>query len=127
VDPGSWLVPFVDTECCYLTTRGRRTGRPHEIEIWFGVVGAVLYLIAGGGPGADWYRNLVADPAVSVRIDGVTRSGRAYVVTAPAERRAVGQVMGPKYRGWGGDPEIELSEDHWTFGAPAVGVSDWTI
>jgi hypothetical protein len=63
---------------------------------------------------------------VSVCVEGLTRRGRAYPVTEPAERRAVGQVMGPKYRGWGGDPEIELSEDHWTFGAPAVGITDWT-
>jgi deazaflavin-dependent oxidoreductase (nitroreductase family) len=125
VSGGSWLVPYADTEVCYLTTRGRRTGRPHEIEIWFGVVGDVLYLIAGGGTGADWYRNLVADPHVQVRIDGTTHTGRAYPVVAPAERRTVGQVMGPKYRGWGGDWELELSEDHWTYGAPAVGVTDW--
>jgi deazaflavin-dependent oxidoreductase (nitroreductase family) len=125
-DTESWLQQHADTENCYLTTRGRRTGRPHEIEIWFGALGDVLYLISGGGPGADWYRNLVADPAVSVRIDGETRWGRAYPVTERCERQAVGQVMGPKYRGWGGDPEIDLSEDHWTFGAPAVGVTGWT-
>ncbi len=118
---------YSETEVCYLTTRGRRTGRPHEIEIWFGVVGDVVYLLAGGGAGADWYRNLVADPQVRVRIDGTTRTGRAYPVVEPAERRAVGQVMGPKYRGWGGDSEIELTEDHWTFGAPAVGVTDWSV
>ena len=33
---------------CYLTTRGRRTGRPHTIEIWFVVIGASAYLMAGG-------------------------------------------------------------------------------
>jgi hypothetical protein len=86
----------------------------------------VLYLICGGGPRSDWYRNLVAEPAVSVRIDGLVRHGRAYVVADHGERRAVGQVMGQKYRGWGGDPDIELTEDGWTFGAPAVGITDWT-
>ncbi|MDP1548048.1 MAG: hypothetical protein Q8L87_18715 [Anaerolineales bacterium] len=24
---------------CYLTTQERKTGQPHEIEIWFGVAG----------------------------------------------------------------------------------------
>jgi deazaflavin-dependent oxidoreductase (nitroreductase family) len=121
-----WLLPYAGTECCHVTTRGRRTGRPHEIEIWFGVVGEVLYLICGDGGGADWYRNLVADPAVSVRIDGLVRRGRAYLVTDPGERRAVAQVMGPKYRGWGGDADLALTEDHWTLRAPAVGITDWT-
>jgi hypothetical protein len=26
---------LADEEFCYLTTTGRVTGRPHEIEIWF--------------------------------------------------------------------------------------------
>lgn len=26
-----------DEDMCYLTTTGRRTGTPHEIEIWFGI------------------------------------------------------------------------------------------
>ena len=30
--PGWWA----DEQYCYLTTAGRRTGRSHEIEIWFG-------------------------------------------------------------------------------------------
>jgi deazaflavin-dependent oxidoreductase (nitroreductase family) len=53
---------------CYLTTRGRRTGRPHTIEIWFVVVGASAYLMAGGRDRADWVRNLTADPAVTLRV-----------------------------------------------------------
>ena len=47
---------------CYLTTRGRRTGRPHTIEIWFVAVGATAYLMAGGRDRSDWVRNLMADP-----------------------------------------------------------------
>ena len=58
-----WLAEHAaEVECCYLTTTGRRSGQPHEIEIWFGVIGASLYLISGNGPTAHWYLNLVADP-----------------------------------------------------------------
>ena len=32
-----------DADVCYLTTTGRITGRPHEIEIWFAVREATLY------------------------------------------------------------------------------------
>jgi deazaflavin-dependent oxidoreductase (nitroreductase family) len=53
---------------CYLTTRGRRTGRPHTIEIWFVVMGASAYLMSGGRDRADWVRNLVADAEVTLRV-----------------------------------------------------------
>ena len=56
---------------CYLTTRGRRTGRPHRIEIWYATGGdeASLYLLAGGGRSSDWVQNLLADPNVQVELD----------------------------------------------------------
>jgi deazaflavin-dependent oxidoreductase (nitroreductase family) len=59
-----------DDDYCYLTTTGRRTGRPHEIEIWYAAPagGRTLYLLAGGGGSSDWVRNLAADPACTVRI-----------------------------------------------------------
>jgi deazaflavin-dependent oxidoreductase (nitroreductase family) len=59
-----------DDDYCYLATTGRRTGRPHEIEIWYAASagGRTLYLLAGGGGSSDWVRNLAADPVCSVRI-----------------------------------------------------------
>ena len=35
--PGDWLRQHAADDFCYLTTTGRRTGNPHEIEIWFAV------------------------------------------------------------------------------------------
>jgi deazaflavin-dependent oxidoreductase (nitroreductase family) len=70
-----------DEPFCYLTTTGRRTGRPHTIEIWFAAApsGGTLYLLAGGRQRADWVRNLTAHPEVSVRIG---RSGAEGPATA---------------------------------------------
>jgi deazaflavin-dependent oxidoreductase (nitroreductase family) len=116
-----WLSDNADVECCYLTTTGRRSGRPHEIEIWFGVIGRSLYLISGNGPTAHWYLNLVADPEVTVRIAGETRSGRARVVVDADERRSVGDLMGAKYV-WGGDPDIGLTYHAWCYDVPAIAV-----
>ena len=116
-----WLHAQSDVECCYLTTTGRRTGRPHEIEIWFGVIESTLYLISGNGPGADWFQNLLADPVVSVRIGHETRSGRASAVADPAERHRVGDVMGAKYV-WDGDPSIGLTYPAWCYDVPAAAV-----
>jgi len=58
---------------CYLTTTGRVTGKPHEIEIWFARdSGDRIYLLSGGGRNRDWVINLIADPAVGVRIAGTS-------------------------------------------------------
>ena len=94
---------------CYLTTTGRVTGRPHTIEIWFGLQGGTVYLLSGGRGRADWVRNLRRDPAVTVRIRGGTYRGRARVVRDAAEdalaRRLLLEKYAPRYRGdltdWG--------------------------
>jgi hypothetical protein len=67
--PAPGLPPGLATEeYCYLTTTGRVTGRPHEIEIWFGMRGSTLYFLSGGGEGSDWVKNLRANSSASVRI-----------------------------------------------------------
>ncbi len=117
----AWLGANAEVECCYLTTTGRRSGRPHEIEIWFGVIDDVLYLISGNGATADWYRNSLAEPQVALRRADETHTGRARVVDEPDERRRVGDVMGAKYV-WDGDPEIGLTYPAWCYDVPAVAV-----
>jgi len=49
---------------CYLTTTGRLSGEPREIEIWFSLDDGVLYMLAGGGRRANWVRNIVRPHAV---------------------------------------------------------------
>lgn len=120
-DPTTWLAAGADIENCYLTTTGRRTGQPHEIEIWFGVLDATLYVVSGNGPTADWYQNLVTDPRVTVQIDAITRRGIARPVTEPDERERVGDLMGSKYV-WEGDPAIGLTYEAWCYEVPAVAV-----
>jgi deazaflavin-dependent oxidoreductase (nitroreductase family) len=120
----SWLTPHAHADCCHLGTTGRRSGRVHEVEIWFGVEGDSLYLISGNGPGADWYRNALANPAVSVRVGGTTRAGVARAVADPVERRRVGELMGAKYP-WEGDPSIGLTFEAWCFDVPLLAVEEW--
>jgi deazaflavin-dependent oxidoreductase (nitroreductase family) len=88
---------------CYLTTTGRRTGRPHRIEIWYALDGDTLYLLAGGGRSSDWVQNLIADGAVEVEVDGVVHSARARVVDGDEEderaRTLVYEKYAPRYGG----------------------------
>ncbi len=72
----------MDQAFCYLTTTGRRTGRPHTIEIWFVVGGGTVHLMAGGRDSADWVRNLRADPAVRLRMGDENYAATARVVEA---------------------------------------------
>ena len=117
----TWPAALADVECCDVTTTGRVSGEQHEIEIWFAIEGEALYLISGNGPGADWYRNLVAAPSVTVRFGDERFAATARPVSDLDERRRVGELMGTKYV-WGGDPSIGLTYEAWCFDVPAVRV-----
>jgi deazaflavin-dependent oxidoreductase (nitroreductase family) len=117
----SWLQVHADVECCDIVTTGRRSGQPHEIEIWFGVLDGAMYLISGNGPTADWYLNMLAEPLVTVKLAGEQRIGRASAVTDIGERRRCGDLMGAKYV-WDGDPDIGLTYQAWCYDVPAIAI-----
>ena len=87
-------------EYCYLTTTGRVTGNPHEIEIWFGTGDNSLYLLSGGGRDSDWVKNLLKDPKVTVRIAGYQFSAAARLVTEKAEEMTARYMLAEKYQEW---------------------------
>ncbi len=90
---------LADEEFCYLTTTGRVTGRPHEIEIWFalGDSGRTLYLLSGGRDRSDWVKNLRRNPEVTVRIDGERFDGRARIAEDEEEEDLARQLLVEKY------------------------------
>jgi deazaflavin-dependent oxidoreductase (nitroreductase family) len=93
----------------YLTTRGRRTGRLHTIEIWYGEHERTVYVLSGGGERSDWVRNLRVTPRVRVRLGGPrdlrsdtdgTVDAIARLVSDPAEDALARRLLGAKYQGW---------------------------
>jgi deazaflavin-dependent oxidoreductase (nitroreductase family) len=91
-------------EYCYLTTTGRVSGEPREIEIWFGLAGNTLYMLSGGRDRSNWVKNLSADLAVSVRIGETTIEGQARVVEEEQEDALARRLLLDKYRPrYGGD------------------------
>ena len=82
---------------------GDASGRPHEIEIWFALDGRTLYLLSGGGDRSDWVRNLLAEPAVTVRLRDTTYAATARVVEGGDEsergRGLVFEKYQPRYTG----------------------------
>lgn len=84
---------FAADAYCYLTTTGRTSGEPRELEIWFALEAGVLYLMAGGRDRSHWVRNLMREPAVTVRIRDVTLAGRARVLAPDAPEDARARVL----------------------------------
>jgi deazaflavin-dependent oxidoreductase (nitroreductase family) len=96
--------PLAGEQYCYLTTTGRASGEPREIELWFGLQGSTVYLLSGGGDRSNWVRNLLADPAVTVKIAGRSFRGRARVVDPGDEDALARRLVVDKYvEGYSGD------------------------
>src|SRR5215217_4091497 len=90
---------LAEEDFCYLTTKGRVTGRPHEIEIWFALVPErrALYMLSGGGDCSDWVKNLRRDPGADVRIAGEYYSGRAREARDAEEDELARRLLVEKY------------------------------
>jgi deazaflavin-dependent oxidoreductase (nitroreductase family) len=102
------VMSLAGEDYCYLTTTGRVTGRPHEIEIWFGSRDSSLYLLSGGGRESDWLKNLLKNPRVTVRIAKTVFSATARLVADPEEEMAARYMLAEKYQEW--EQERTLSE-----------------
>lgn len=85
---------------CYLTTIGRRTGRDHEIEIWYARSDDTLYLLSGGGERSDWVKNLEAMPKCRVRLGrrGKTLNASARLLVGESDEATTArQIVFEKY------------------------------
>jgi len=103
-----WPQRWASEPFMYLTTIGRRSGRPHRIEIWFAAHNGRLYLRAGDRDRADWVRNLRANPRVTVELGDQTRVGLGHVLEAgTAEDHLSRDLLVSKYA----DDEDDL--EHW--------------
>ncbi|MBI2360154.1 MAG: nitroreductase family deazaflavin-dependent oxidoreductase [Deltaproteobacteria bacterium] len=60
-----------------LTTTGRKTGEPRIVELSFAVKGNEIVCLAGNGGKVQWYRNLLRDPKVSIRVGNLNLRARA--------------------------------------------------
>ena len=93
------LRALAEEDFCYLTTTGRVTGRPHEIEIWFSLVPETqtLYMLSGGRDRSDWVRNIRREPEVTVRIAGERFGGLAREARDAEEDELARRLLVEKY------------------------------
>jgi deazaflavin-dependent oxidoreductase (nitroreductase family) len=87
----------VSEDCCCLTTTGRVSGEPREVELWFERERDTVYMLSGNGVLSAWVRNILAEPAVKLRIDGEAFEGRAQVVGDDEEIARVRELVAGKY------------------------------
>lgn len=111
-------VPRMEEHFLYLTTTGRKTGLPRQIEIWFVELRGRYYVVSEARELANWVKNLQQAPRVHFSI-GTAEQTEAVMATTPALGRVVkpehapalaGQIcalMDAKY-GWSDGLIVEL-------------------
>ncbi len=95
----------------YLTTIGRVSGEPREIEIWFTEHRGRFYVIAEHGERAHWVRNIQRQPHVTVRVGDRRFEALARIVDDEREpdlAAAVKRLSSAKY-GWSDGLVVELT------------------
>src|SRR5690348_7784477 len=100
---------FGEEKYLYLTTRGRKTGLPREIEIWFTYHDGRFCLIAEYAT-SNWIQNLTAHPEAQMRVGGESFAVRARTVspnTEPELHSTICDLSRKKY-GWGDGSVVEL-------------------
>jgi deazaflavin-dependent oxidoreductase (nitroreductase family) len=100
-----------DEKVCYLTTIGRRTGLPRDIEIWFIVHSDRFYLFAETGEAAAWVKNIRCNPDVVLRLQEWRIGATARVLDRESDRELWDQVAAIAERkyGWGDGLPVELT------------------
>ncbi len=94
----------------YVTTIGRVSGLPREIEIWFVTLHG-KYFIMAESPRAHWIRNIKRNTRVKVRIEDRQFEAIARVLDEQNDAdlfNAVRGLMRIKYR-WGDGLPVEIT------------------
>jgi deazaflavin-dependent oxidoreductase (nitroreductase family) len=100
--------PFV-----YVTTTGRKTGLPRQIEIWFVLYSGRIYILAEHGHRAQWVMNVVANARVQVKLAGLSFEATARVLDEVRDAEAWGTAkdLARKKYGWGDGLPVEIEPD----------------
>jgi deazaflavin-dependent oxidoreductase (nitroreductase family) len=86
---GAWLGSPIGGWMLLLRVRGRKSGIVRETPLNYLVADGSVWIVAGFGPATEWYRNLLADPAVEVWLPTRHLAGTAVEVRSPAVRARI--------------------------------------
>jgi deazaflavin-dependent oxidoreductase (nitroreductase family) len=76
---GGDLAEVSSQKFIHLTTIGRKTGRPHTVELWFAASDGKAYL-SHEGKETDWMKNIKQNGEVSFEIGGKSFTGKGHYV-----------------------------------------------
>ncbi len=107
---------------CYLTTTGRRSGRPHRIEIWFVVHDGSVWLLTERAPETDWVRNLRVDPHARLELGSWSGPVTATVADDLPADHPVRHALATRYGGREGEGEATGDADS---NADGDGLDEW--
>ena len=79
-----------------LTHYGRKTGKPHEVTIWFVLDDDSLY-IGSANVNRQWVRNVQKTPKIKLFMGGETFDGNARFLTDRAEHERAMAAIRRKY------------------------------
>jgi deazaflavin-dependent oxidoreductase (nitroreductase family) len=77
------LGPLIGRFILLLTTTGRKSGLPRTTPLQYEKIDGAYYIGSARGTQSDWFRNLVVNPQVEVRVKSLRLCGQAEAVTAP--------------------------------------------
>src|SRR5437660_4250463 len=115
---------FAADKVLYLTTIGRRTGLPRDIEIWFVVYRDRFYLFAETGEAAAWVKNIRCNREVGVRIGDRQIGATARVLDREPDRELwdrVSEIANRKY-GWGDGLPVEITPSPTSAASPDLAI-----
>lgn len=97
----------------YLTTTGRVTGLPRQIEIWFVAANGKLYILAEHFHKAQWVQNIARNPRVRVRLGGREFGASARALDSERDRETwqLAQKLEEEKYGWGDGLPVEITPD----------------
>lgn len=101
------IASVADEKYIYLTTIGRRTGRPHTVELWFAVAQGTLYL-SHEGKYTDWMKNILNKDRVTFTIRRLNWEGTARIVGGGDAFETGKSAL---YRKYYGDARKEVIDD----------------
>src|SRR5436189_6232314 len=67
-----------ETPYLNLTTRGRKTGLKHDVELWFAFEDYKLYFLAHES--SQWWKNIAKTPRVEVEVSEIHYEGKGRIV-----------------------------------------------
>jgi len=92
----------------YLTTKGRKTGKTHMVELWFALADGKVYL-SHEGEHTDWMKNALKNEKVGVRIGSVNFATARVAQEGSSSREQGKKVLYEKYYG----PTSQEKLDDW--------------